>query len=62
MVLTVTDDGGGFDPHSAEGKGVGLTRMRERVETLGGNLDISSRKGRTRVTAVLPAEIALDSG
>ena len=61
-MLTVSDDGSGFDPAMAEGKGVGLTRMRQRVETLGGSLNISSRKGRTRITAVLPTEIALESG
>ena len=61
-VLTVTDNGIGFDPAGAEGKGLGLTQMRERAVTLGGRLHITSRKGRTRITAVLPAELSLESG
>jgi signal transduction histidine kinase len=50
----VADDGGGFDPASADG-GFGLTGMRERVALLGGELAIASSERGTTVTAVLPA-------
>jgi signal transduction histidine kinase len=44
--LEVTDNGAGFDPRAAEGKGgLGLTSMRERVEQLGGTLAILSAPG-----------------
>jgi two-component system sensor histidine kinase DegS len=41
----VTDDGCGFDP-DFEPNGVGLSGMRERVEDLGGKLEITSEPGR----------------
>lgn len=44
--LTVADNGQGFDVRVAPGKGgLGLTGMRERVENLGGSLDIISGAG-----------------
>jgi len=40
----VIDDGVGFDPSSAKA-GVGLSAMRERVEGLGGEIEVRSRPG-----------------
>jgi signal transduction histidine kinase len=52
LELTVTDDGRGFDPRP--GAGSGLTNMRERVESVGGELTVSSTPGSgTRIRAVL---------
>jgi signal transduction histidine kinase len=52
--LTITDDGRGFAPDRVC-RGFGLTSMRERVEALGGRLDIRSQEGRgTAVQAVVP--------
>lgn len=48
--LSVHDDGRG----AVEREGNGLRGMRERVEALGGRLEIASRQG-TRLTAVIPA-------
>lgn len=55
--LRVADDGCGFDPAAArERASLGLASMRERVELLGGRLEIDSRSGAgTRVAAWLPA-------
>jgi signal transduction histidine kinase len=51
IVLTVEDDGVGFDLSQTE-KGVGLDSMRERLETIGGQLSLSSEPvGGTRVRA-----------
>ncbi len=51
--IEVADDGVGFDP--AEGAGRGLLGMRERVQTLGGTLEVDSRPGGgTKVAATLP--------
>jgi signal transduction histidine kinase len=53
IVLTVEDDGRGFDLRQVE-KGIGLDSMRERLEALGGRLDLSSRmSGGTKVMATL---------
>jgi signal transduction histidine kinase len=47
LVLTVRDDGIGFDPDSPaiRSKRLGLTSMEERAEALGGTLAIESRAG-----------------
>ncbi len=55
--LTVEDDGQGFEPAAARGRGLGLTSMAERVERLGGRLEITARPGQgTRVEAVVPVK------
>jgi PAS domain S-box-containing protein len=54
LELSVSDDGGGFDP-AGGGSGFGLRGMRERVELLDGRIEIVSGAGRgTRVAAELP--------
>ena len=53
--LTVHDDGIGFNPEAAQlGSGLGLLSMRERMNLIGGKLDVRSagNKG-TRITASL---------
>jgi len=44
ILIEVTDDGRGFDPGSGR-VGVGLSAMRERVEGLGGEIEVGSRPG-----------------
>lgn len=59
VVLSVSDDGQGFDPqrvHPDRGGGSGLNHMRERMLMLGGTLSIDSTPAGTVVTAVLDAE------
>lgn len=46
VVLEVTDNGSGFDPCQAEGRGNGLTNLRARAEAMGGVLEIDSELGR----------------
>ena len=61
VVLEVSDDGVGFDPRRpaealADGH-IGLASSTERVESLGGRVEIDSEPGRgTRVTATVPHE------
>lgn len=59
LQCTVEDDGAGFDPADAQArgskKGLGLIGMQERVNALGGNLEINSSSGcGTRVLLRLP--------
>jgi signal transduction histidine kinase len=53
LKITITDDGEGFDPGSVQergSEGMGLRGIRERIEIIGGRLDIqSSRQNGTRV-------------
>jgi signal transduction histidine kinase len=54
--LTVTDDGTGFDQtHAAAASGAGLANMRDRLDAVGGTVEVASleRTG-TTVTAVVP--------
>ncbi|HEY9667745.1 MAG TPA: response regulator [Coleofasciculaceae cyanobacterium] len=53
--LCVRDDGRGFNPEVQSGKGFGLVGMRERIQSLGGQLTIASQLGQgTEVIAVVP--------
>jgi signal transduction histidine kinase len=55
LVLSVTDDGNGFDPAAAPRGRWGMTTMRERAEAAGGRLSIkSSSGGGTTVSAAVP--------
>ena len=54
LSLHVTDDGSGFDPATAH-RGVGMCSMTERVESLGGTLEIRTAPGAgTDISAVIP--------
>jgi ligand-binding sensor domain-containing protein/signal transduction histidine kinase len=59
-VTTVADDGGGFDPCPNSGStthraGNGLTNMRRRAQSMGGNVEFGSRPGGgCQITVRLP--------
>ena len=56
VLAAVIDDGRGFDPASPRA-GVGLSTMRERVEALGGEIEVKSRPGEgTKVALRVPLE------
>ncbi len=53
IVLTIQDNGKGFDVHKE--KGLGLLGIAERVAQLGGDLEVLSEEGRgTLISVVLP--------
>jgi signal transduction histidine kinase len=57
IALTIVDNGMGFDVSSAWGKGLGLLSIRERLDALGGTLEVSSGSGvGTRIDAEVPLE------
>ena len=45
MILSISDDGVGFDEVAGKQGSYGLSTMRERAEKLGGQVDIISKKG-----------------
>ncbi len=54
--ISIRDDGDGFDPTSPTA-GRGLTGMRERIELLGGEIDVSSKPGEgTEISARVPLQ------
>jgi signal transduction histidine kinase len=54
--LSVVDDGCGFDMRSATfAEGLGFVGMRERLRSVGGDLEISSQRGQgTRIEVTIP--------
>lgn len=54
VIVTVRDDGKGFDPHAVGASSYGLLGMRHRVEACGGRLTIESM-GSTTIRAVFPS-------
>ena len=57
LVLTVTDDGAGFDT-SLESEGQGLMSMRRRARRLKGTIEIASHGGSgTIVTTAIPLRV-----
>jgi len=61
-VVSVTDDGAGFDMNTAKMGSYGLLGMRHRVEGEGGRLVVESTPGAgTRLSATLPLDIAPDT-
>jgi signal transduction histidine kinase len=63
ICLSVEDDGIGFNLQDGQlSNGIGLLGMRERVEMLGGLIEIDSQPGRgTRLVAMVPSESILHS-
>lgn len=62
LQFIIRDHGTGFNvQHAMNGKGIGLRNMRERLEFLGGELDISSEPGQgTEILVNLPLKQGLD--
>ena len=55
VTLLVRDDGRGFDPEEVASRGLGLNQMRERVDAVGGTLQLESQPGKgTTMLAQLP--------
>lgn len=55
LAMTIVDNGRGFKPDRAEGKGLGLASIRERAEAIGADLKLTSKPGRTCVAVSLAA-------
>jgi signal transduction histidine kinase len=57
LILTVQDDGRGFDPAGSFPGHIGLHSMQERAERVGGSVTLESRPGAgTRVLVRVPLE------
>jgi signal transduction histidine kinase len=53
-VLTITDDGTGFDTTTPSAGGRGLANMRKRAASIGATLDIASTPAGTTIRLTLP--------
>ena len=59
LVLSIEDNGAGFDVDRAYGVGLGLVSMRERLDLVGGTLNIQSQpRAGTTVVSVVPIKSA----
>ena len=58
VILSINDNGIGFDVTEVSGAGMGLTNMSERLQSVGGDLDINTSVGDgTRIIARCPRAI-----
>jgi signal transduction histidine kinase len=56
IALTIVDDGVGFDVEAVWGRGLGLISAQERIEGIGGTLEVVSSPGAgTRLEVRVPA-------
>jgi len=54
----VRDNGVAFNPSAVSGRGLGLSSIRERLELLGGRMQIDSSSGQgTAVTLLAPRKL-----
>lgn len=57
ILMTIEDDGTGFDKNTVSGKGIGIRSMKTRVGAMSANLDIVSNPGRgTIISVVVPVK------
>ena len=57
LALSIVDDGVGFDVDGAVGKGLGLISMNERLDAVGGSMEIRSKPGvGTELTIRVPLD------
>ena len=54
VTAVIEDDGRGFDPANTREGGFGLLGMRERVELIGGRLDVEANGAGTTIVAEVP--------
>jgi signal transduction histidine kinase len=58
LALTIADDGKGFEVDGVLQQGLGLINMHERVESVGGALEIHATVAGTRLTVTVPTHVA----
>jgi two-component system, chemotaxis family, CheB/CheR fusion protein len=59
--VRIEDEGRGFEPSEIPGSGFGLASIRERLELVGGRLNIDAEPGRgTRISLILPTDASRD--
>ena len=62
LVLAIVDDGEGFDMQAVEGKGLGLSSMRDRARAVGARLTITSEPGETRIEVSVAVSLEETNG
>jgi signal transduction histidine kinase len=62
VMLTIEDDGKGYEPGDARKPGLGLSGVRERIAMFGGSLTLTGRPGGgTRLAVTLPAGLVQEA-
>ncbi len=54
LILTLNDDGKGFDLNAIVSNGIGLSNMKKRTEIIGGNYNIQSNEYGTKLVIEIP--------
>jgi len=62
LLLSIVDDGRGFDVREARGTGFGLSSMTDRATAVGGDLTISSEPGETRIEVFVATDTVETDG
>ena len=61
ILVSILDEGKGFDPRVSGELGLGIRSMRERAHLVGGHLKIYSEPGKgTRIEATVPLQLTAD--
>jgi len=61
VTLIIEDNGAGFDPQRVSGRSLGILGMRERLRSVGGQLELSNTPARgARVVAVVPVRDSIE--
>jgi signal transduction histidine kinase len=62
ITLSIIDNGRGFDRHNSDHQGIGLLSMKERIQALGGSIDIKSGRNQGTAIVVQCRQSTTDSG
>ena len=57
LIMAIVDNGSGFNIKAAEGKGLGLSSIRDRANGIAAKLTLSSEPGETRIEVSVKAEL-----
>jgi signal transduction histidine kinase len=56
LVMAIVDNGAGFDIKAEEGKGLGLSSIKDRANAIAAKLTVSSEPGETRIEVSVKTE------
>ena len=57
LILSLEDDGKGFEIERVHSNGIGLTNMKKRTEIIGGNYHLQSNENGTKLVIEIPIQV-----